>query len=192
MRVPDAGGAQKSTAFVWTKARERAASLLAADRLSDEEIAADLRISRTNLAQWKRRPEFQARVQEHVAAYRRLLIARGVANRQYRIDALNDLVDRLRDVIAARAADPRMADVPGGPTGLLTRTLKSIGFGDNNQTVVEVAVDTGTLKELREYLKQGAQEVGQWTEHHDLTTGGKAVRFTLRIDRGADGDDAED
>ena len=36
-------------------------------------------------------------------------------------------------------------------------------------------VDIGTLKELREYLKQAAVETGQWTEKKDVTSRGKVV-----------------
>jgi hypothetical protein len=66
-------------------------------------------------------------------------------------------------VIAERAADPDMANVPGGRTGLLVRRVKVIGSGDNAREVCEYEVDTGLLKELRELEKQAAVEAGQWS-----------------------------
>jgi hypothetical protein len=62
-----------------------------------------------------------------------------------------------------------MQDVPGGRTGLLVRTIKSIGSGEKATTVEEFAVDTGLLREIRELELQVSKELGQFVEKHDVT-----------------------
>jgi hypothetical protein len=64
----------------------------------------------------------------------------------------------MHQVIAERAADPEMQAVPGGKTGLLVRSTKGLGSGDNFTTVEEYEVDTALLKELREHELQAASE----------------------------------
>ncbi len=49
-----------------------------------------------------------------------------IAIRDDRLAALDDRRRRLHQVMEERAADPSMADVPGGKTGLLVRTYKSL------------------------------------------------------------------
>jgi len=46
--------------------KQRAAVLVAADELSDEQIAAAVGITRRTLTAWKRRPDFAALVGDHV------------------------------------------------------------------------------------------------------------------------------
>jgi len=153
--------------FRWTKKAERAARLVADDTLSDEQIAAKLRIARSTLSRWKAHPEFQARVRAIVSEYREAILAEGIADKQNRILALNERWRRLQQVIEERARDPDMAKVPGGKTGLLVRQLKSIGVGENNTVVEEYVVDVGLLRELRAHEQQAAQELGQWVEKTD-------------------------
>ncbi|MDE2102873.1 MAG: helix-turn-helix domain-containing protein [Patescibacteria group bacterium] len=154
-------------AFRWSKRSEEAALLVAADELSDTAIAARCGVSQMTLERWKRRTEFRTRVEEHVAAWRAEVFARGIADRARRVDALNERWDQMKQVIGERGADPEMAAVPGGTTGLLVKTLKIIGVGKDAQAVEEYTVDTGLLKELREHEKQAAQELGQWTEKRE-------------------------
>lgn len=142
---------------------------MAQDELSDEEICARVGIrSRQTLNNWKRHPEFQERVREHVAAFREAIREKGIAVLENRVAALNDRWGRLRQVMLERAADPEMALAPGGTTGLLVRQFKGLGSGDNFQIVEEYSVDTALLKELRDHERQAAQELGQWTERREL------------------------
>jgi hypothetical protein len=71
-------------------------------------------------------------------------------------------------VIAARAADPALQDVPGGKTGLIVRDVRGIGKGANFQLVAVYAVDVGLLAEMRQIEKQAAQEVGQWVDRNNV------------------------
>jgi hypothetical protein len=54
--------------WFWNNKRAEAAVLLAEDKLTDNEIAAKLDISRQSLARWKKIPEFEERQREHVEA----------------------------------------------------------------------------------------------------------------------------
>lgn len=145
---------------------ERAAHLVAEDRLSDELIAAELGIGRRTLATWKKQPRFEARRREIVEEVKKALEAEGLANRQNRLNALNDRQRRMAEVIRQRAEN--LKSVPGGGnTGLLVRQVKGIGKGEEFQVVEEYAVDTALLREMREHEKQAAIEVGEWTEKRE-------------------------
>jgi hypothetical protein len=65
-----------------------------------------------------------------------------------------------------------MKGVPGGTTGLLVRTYKTLGSGESQRVVEEFTVDVALLKELREHEKQAAQELGHWIAKSDVTTQG--------------------
>jgi hypothetical protein len=156
-------------AFHWTGKRERAALLAAEDEQSDSKIAASIGLTEITITRWKRDPEFQARVAENVERIRAAVLAEGIANKQNRVDALNDRWRRMQKVIAERADDSAMADVSGGSTGLLTHIIKMIGQGERAQRIDEYAVDTGLLKEMREHEKQAAIELSQWSERQEIT-----------------------
>lgn len=160
---------QETAEFKWTPQREQAAVHVAQDELTDEEIAGKLNITRMTLARWKTEPVFLARVDEHIAAYRAAIRRRGIAVVENRIGQLQERWRLMRQVIAERAEAPEMQGVAGGTTGLLVRTVKGIGKGDDFQLIELYAVDTGLLKELREHERQAAQELGQWAEKHELS-----------------------
>lgn len=146
-----------------TALRERAAFLVAEDRISDELIAAELGISRRTLATWKGQAEFKARVDQITAEVSEQLKAKGLADRAKRLEALNDRHGRMNEVIKQRAEN--LKGVPGGGnTGLVVKQVKGIGKGQDFQVVEEYAVDTGLLREMREHEKQAAIEVGEWTD----------------------------
>lgn len=103
-----------------------------------------------------------ARVSELNTSINRRLQRLDVKQRKQRLEILDDLVDRMRRVIEARAED--MKNVPGGDTGLMVRQVKKVG----DSVVEEYAVDTGLMRETREFLKQSAVEVGEWTEKKEI------------------------
>jgi transcriptional regulator with XRE-family HTH domain len=127
-------------AFEWTGERERASELLAARNLTHQKIADSVGIARSTLWEWRRIPEFAARVEEITEENRAETRRIGIADKERRLAALNDRWARMRRVIEERADDPETAEV------------------------VEFAVDTGLLRELREIEKQAAVELGQWNE----------------------------
>lgn len=168
-----AAGGAGPFAFDWTAQRERAAALVAEDRLTDAAIAAEVGCSRRTITTWKAHPGFRAGVIGHVADTRRALVAQGVGSKLYRLWLLNDAVERLVGVLRARARDKALADVPGGALGLLVRKgVRYLPTDDGFEPWFEHAVDTGLLRELRECLKQAAQEVGDWSERYELSGAG--------------------
>ncbi len=177
-----------TTEWTWSARRERAAGLVAEDQLSDQAISDQVGVSKRTLENWKRVPAFAARVEELVAAARERVRAEGIANRANRVAAANRRWLALQAVLDARGADPLMAEVPGGPTGLLVRQAKLVkvyggdearegddGDGEElvslkrSQVMYEYTVDTGTLRELRELERHAAQDLGQWAERQEHT-----------------------
>lgn len=148
----------------WTRRRTNAALLVAQDQQSDVAIAAAVGVTKSTLEEWKLRPEFAERVQEHVQAFAAAIKEKGIAERVNRVAALNDRWRSLHQVIEERAADETMT-AAGARTGLLVRTYKQ----GKMRLAEEYAVDTGLLAELRQHEKQAAQELGQWTEKRELT-----------------------
>jgi hypothetical protein len=148
-----------------------AAQLVADDRLTDREIAEQCGIDKATLERWKLQSTFRARVQAIVEAYAKRALKHGIARRERRVGVLNDLHNKMLQVIDERAKSKDMAAVPGGKTGIVTKTLKGIGKGEDFQAIEEYRVDTGTIAEIRDVQKQAAEELGQWirrTESLDL------------------------
>lgn len=153
--------------FQWTPKRLKAAALLATGEYVLKQVARKLGLNIRTLDRWKAEPEFKAKVQEFAAEVADLTERFAVASRVRRVKNLDGRVNRLKRIMAERAADDDMADVPGGKTGLLVRRIKSIGSGENAQVVNEYEVDAALLRELREHEKQAAIELGQWTEKRE-------------------------
>lgn len=147
--------------FKWNDKKERAAWLLAEDELTDAQIAEEIQAAERSIAYWKNAPEFQARMQENLAAIRKGVLSKGIADQAQRIKAKEDRWRRLKRVIEARANDPEMQDIPGGDTGVLVHQMKGIGKGENFQVVHEYAVDTGLLAEMDRLEMDVARELGQ-------------------------------
>ena len=166
---------QNVTKMRITERHEQAATLVAADDLNDEQIAAEVGISRITLSRWKQHPDFDALVQHHLDVFRRRVESRGIASRHRRVASQDERWRKLQQVIAERAADDAWSDVPGWTTGLLVHQTKQIGAGANAQVVDEFAVDTGLLKEMRELEKHAATELGQWSEKSEVTVSLEAL-----------------
>ncbi len=150
-----------------TKKREKAAQLIAQDHLSDEKIAIEVGISRRTLARWKGDRKFIARVERITTAYADSVLRHGLARKTRRLAVLNDLHEKMLQVITERAGDPELAEVPGGKTGLVTKTLKGIGKGDDFQVVEVYQVDIGTIGKICDVQKQAAEELGQWVKRSE-------------------------
>lgn len=178
---------QSRPAFRWSKAKRRAAELLAAGELSQDAIADAVGRSRRRLFEWRQHPEFQDAVERQSKELERAVFSRGIARRVRRVAAYQDRWERMRAVIDQRAVSHAMEDVPGGQTGLLAHDVKSVGSGEFAERVDLYEVDTGLLRELRELEKQCAQELGQWVEKVAPTTpGGEAEYAGLTDEQLAD------
>lgn len=156
---------QNRTPFKWKKPQEDAAILLAEDELTDLEIATQIGVSRRQLATWKLHPEFSARIEELARELGEVTRRYAITKRIRRMKGYDDRRTKILKVIEDRAEEH--ATVPGGDTGLLVKSTKSVGSGSAAEIVDEYAVDVAILKELRELEKQAAIEAGQWTEKRE-------------------------
>jgi len=148
-----------------TGRQERAAVFVAEDHFSDHEIAAKVGIKRPTLAKWKLLPLFCARVQEITQELAERALRQGIARRDRRLTVLQRTANRLLQVMEERAADPALAKIAGGKTGLIvSKPLASAG----ELLGFEYAVDTATIRELRATLEQAAKELGQFVERKDI------------------------
>jgi hypothetical protein len=161
--------------------------------MTQARIAVEAGVSEVALWKWQKDADFTALVEQHRAELHARLVKKGAADKQARI---NGQVERLQlywDLIEARAADGQATlkaagapdeaaralrslfgrgDLPPGvELGLLTKTYKQIG----KVLQEEWAVDTGLLSEMRALEKQIAQELGEWTEKRDVTSGGQTI-----------------
>jgi hypothetical protein len=148
--------------------REKAAQLVAEDACTDNKIAELVGVSKRTLERWKRDNAFKTRVDAISEAFAERALKHRLARRDRRLTVVNDLHDKLLQVIAERAADPELADVPGGKTGLITKRLKGIGRGDDFRVVPVYEVDTGTIREIRAIHEQVAGELGQMPRKHGV------------------------
>lgn len=128
-----------------------------------------------------------------IAEYRARIESEGLANQQNRVDAYNRRHRLLERIVAERAADGWLSDVPGGSTGFVVKQLKTVKHqydrdpddpdGKASHATVELweaAVDTGLLNEFRQLEKQTAQDIGQWTEKREHS-GPDGQALTIRV-----------
>jgi hypothetical protein len=93
--------------FPWEPRHVKAAALLAADELTDDEIAAEIECSRSAIARWKRHPEFARRIKEIQDDLGEVERRKAIGKRARRVRVLNDQLNRLLQIIEARADCPR-------------------------------------------------------------------------------------
>lgn len=89
-------------------------------------------------------------------------LKRGLALKAKRVARLKTMIARMETLIADRAEEME-DEIAGGGTGLLLRDYK----GEDGRAIYREA--TALLKEYREYLKQIAIEVGEWTEKKEVS-----------------------
>jgi transposase-like protein len=147
-----------------------AAQLITDGELTYAEIARRVGVTYQTLWSWRRHKEFVLLVAENRHRFEEEIGHRGLANQAHRIKALNGRWNRMQQIIEARANHPDYADIPGGRTGLLVKTVKQIGSGDSARLVEEFALDVALLKELRAHEKQAAMEMDSAEEQlgHEL------------------------
>lgn len=154
----------KFTINQWLSRHDVAVALVAEDILTDEQIAEQIGKTKRQLEKWKLDDRFRAEVAAHRERIREAVLTSSIADQVRRVQALDERWLKMRQVIAERAADPTLAEKPGGTTGLIVRQLKGLGKGDDFQIVEVFEVDVGLLKELRAHEEQAAREVGQWMD----------------------------
>ena len=105
--------------------------------------------------------QFQRRTAEHRKLCQRACEALfGIADKDKRLDALNDRWQKLQQLMNERAASPEMQNVVGGNTGIVyirRRVVNSLGH-----VLVVEKVDQALMREFQEHEKQAFKELGQW------------------------------
>ncbi len=108
--------------------------------------------------------KIRQRVQELQAIASQHMVKHSIAVKDDRVKAQQLRWEKMHRVIDARAADPEMQRAPGGETGLLVKSFKTLGSGPLATVVEEYEVDTGLLAEMRKTEEHVAHELGQWVE----------------------------
>lgn len=152
-----------------TTKQRRAVEYVAHDLLSDAEIASELHITKNTLERWKRLPAFAAAVVDAAAKLAEAIRAEGIANKQNRIDSYRADYELLEQIRVERAEDARGAKEPGLETGLIIRTVKGLGAGDNFQIINEYGLDTALINSRNTIREKIARELGQITDKADVS-----------------------
>lgn len=170
--------------------QQEAALLVAQDRLTDIQIAKKAGIGVRTLADWKRKKEFKQEVEAHRKLWQKDIRTRGLADVHHRIRIAVDIEKRLLAAIQARGASEDMQDVPGGKTGMVVKTYKSLKVEEENaegelhlvqKTVPEYKIDyeaARTITGLHEYV---ATELGQWKTRHVVEEKREYTEVSIQI-----------
>jgi hypothetical protein len=103
----------------------------------------------------------------------------GKSRRERRLSVQNEVHSKLLTVIYERAKDAELQSVPGGKTGIVCKTIKGIGKGDDFRVVEQFQTDTDTIKALLAIHEQTAKELGQVVERHEVA---QVDRFATMTD----------
>lgn len=159
----------KEKGFQWNARRLTAVTLIAEGR-DIAEVAGLLNCSRDTIYRWSSTPEFQEKLNSIVCQLEKRFIKKSLENRTHRVDKLTQLFDKMMLVVERRARDMGEREIEGvlvaeeasgTSSGLLIRDYK-----DGSRVY---KFDRGLVAEMRETLKQIAQELGQWTEKREET-----------------------
>jgi hypothetical protein len=187
------GSAVPAVTQIYTKKQHLAASLLADDELSDEQIANEVGITRKTLHNWKQNPEFAALIGDYTGQLQASVLRYAVAKKRKRVEALDLVFHSILEAIAHRTNAMQPDDSPMGhaartfgdrvppeaSTGLFAPKTSVTPSG---HIVTDYVFDAPMIRELRETMKQGAQEVGDWTEQSQIEHSGIVRSIVLEDD----------
>src|SRR5215207_5893892 len=88
--------------FTWTAQKKRAATLLAENELMDQEIAAQVGVSRTALWKWKQNAEFVLEVGDQIGQIQAAMLKLAIAKKYKRIAVLDALKQKVLQTIEER------------------------------------------------------------------------------------------
>src|SRR6202035_2440481 len=108
--------------------------------------------------------EVKARIAEITQVYADKALKAGLALRERRVAEMMSRHSKFTQIIEERSADPSLAAVPGGRTGLILRSTKVVG----KQVYETFSTDTRLSKEMRGIEEQIARELGQWQERIEV------------------------
>lgn len=165
--------------FAWTKQTEQAAQLIASGDFTYPEIAERLGVVRETLWHWRQRPEFVARVKEHIEAQREAIMSFGIAQKHNRVQAQNERWLSMRRLQKARANDINMEGVPGGDTGQIVAIPKSVrvigGTQGERETTYEYKFDATLSRAILDVEMAARDE----TEQQETDKETKAIPQSL-------------
>ena len=193
--------------FEWSTKRDQAAVDVARDQETEEAVATALGVTRMTLWRWKQHPAFQQRVEQHRAEFRAVVLRRGIAVIENRVERLDRDWRKMRAVIESRAEEAKSQRAanealieealrlgsdkrqiaklerelpyvaPGMESGLVVRDYKG-----NGPFIREVfAVDTALLAEIRAHEQQAAKELGQWVEKQQSDLSGDSLALLRKV-----------
>ena len=161
--------------FLWSKQREEAALLAAADELTDEQIGKQVQVHRAQIARWKLIPAFRARVREHVEAWKSRFRDEGMCIKERRIQSLLDDFHATDTILRERGKE--LEGTSGGAgTGFICRDYKG---KDADREVF--FFDAALMRERRAIREQVAEELGQAApqKHEHSGKDGAAIPIEL-------------
>lgn len=107
-------------------------------------------------------------IRDEIARWSADVLRFGIAQRDKRIEELDDLKNRHLQVIRERAEAYSNETAPGARTGLLVRQERVIGSGDTAEKIVEFRLDEAVTDAVLKLHAQVAKELGQWTDKVDV------------------------
>ena len=155
------GSLNKAGDWAWSPERKRAALLIAMHELSVPEIARQVGVSAGTIYKWKNLPIFQEEVAHQFDELNRAVLRLPIAQKRKRVEILNELKAKILQVIEERARE-YAGEAPGSGTGILAKTIKQVGVGQNMQIIEEWAIDVSAIREILKLDEQTAKELGQW------------------------------
>jgi hypothetical protein len=138
-----------------------AAPLVAADELTDEQIAAEIGITKRTLTNWKQDDAFMAVVDEHIQRFERDIFRTAFARKSKRVRALNAVAG----AVLVQMGQAQYQHI--------------ISVTDDGEHVY--GFDKDRLREFREYLTDIAEEMGERQAKNNSAANGVVVKVYTDI-----------
>ncbi len=175
---------QLGSPYLWTAKRQQAARLIAESFRSIQEIAKIVKVSDRAIYEWRKHPEFAARVEELTKEFAETVRKKGVAVLERRIESYlkdfeaTDIILQERGAqLTEEGVDPKEDPYVGGArTGYITRDYRG---KDADRPVYQF--DNPLFRARLALREQLAKELGQWTER----TKNEGVSVTVDLTREA-------
>lgn len=174
--------------FQWTHEKEQAALLFGTEReITIADAAQRLGCSTRAIDNWKARPEFKARIEEHFSAWKARVREKGIALKESRILSYLEDYDAIQTIRRERATlygpqvakdpdgnilfDPNtgqpliLPGLPGGTTGFVVLEKRTVA----GVSVDHHVYDRALAAESRELRKQLATELGEFEQKLSVT-----------------------
>lgn len=160
----------KRDVWQWNANRDNAANLIAEGRMSYKQISEVTGLSVSRLKMWMAsKGEFVKRVDHYIEQWAKRFMTQGIAAKHNRCRILQEMSDKMLEVVRQRQAKYTGFKSPGVDTGIMVRTVKAVGHGAKTKIVRGWDVDHSLIREIRETSKMMAQEVGDWSEKTENT-----------------------